>query len=526
MSCANNCCGNSPCKSPMCKKECCCPDQICANCHKPESCEYFAKGQVQATGKEATLQDRVRMKKAGRANLYSLTPPFPTSNFLLELSNACNHACLFCAHQKMKRKVGKMKPEMVESALRQAYELGTRECGFYATGEPFIVPELPQYIALAKKIGYTYVYLTSNGALATPEKIRAVIDAGLDSIKFSVNAPERELYKFIHGKDDFDTVVEHLKYLGQYRKESGKNFKIYLTGILTRFTENMRDMYYEKFGDMVDQIVFKLVYNQGGYMPEIQHLLRCECDTETRRGCNLPFDAICVTQEGYLSVENADYENMLIVGDLNKQTLKEAWYGEKMQEVRKMFMSDCLDGCICDCCIHHNDAPAAPLMPEYATINEDIFNDKMVRMRIKEAGYPYSKLVYVPMAADIVHPGHINILKKAAKLGRVMVGLFSDEAIRSYKPEPYMNFEQRKAVIENIKGVTYVVKQETKDYSDNLKRFQPDIMVHGTDWRKGPLAEVRQKAIDLLATWGGEVVEPEYTQGVSSTEFKAKVKNA
>ena len=107
-----------------------------------------------------------------------------------------------------------------------------------------------------------------------------------------------------------------------------------------------------------------------------------------------------------------------------------------------------------------------------------------------------------------------------------MVGLFSDEAIRSYKPEPYMNFEQRKAVIENIKGVTYVVKQETKDYSDNLKRFQPDIMVHGTDWRKGPLAEVRQKAIDLLATWGGEVVEPEYTQGVSSTEFKAKVRNA
>ena len=56
-----------------------------------------------------------------------------------------------------------------------------------------------------------------------------------------------------------------------------------------------------------------------------------------------------MTQEGYLSVENADYENMLIVGDLNKQTLKEAWYGEKMQEVRKMFMSDCLDGCICDC---------------------------------------------------------------------------------------------------------------------------------------------------------------------------------
>jgi len=90
----------------------------------------------------------------------------------------------------MKRKVGQMKPEMVESALRQAYELGTREVGFYATGEPFIVKELPEYIKMAKDIGYTYTYLTSNGSLAIPEKIRAVIDAGLDSIKFSINAPD------------------------------------------------------------------------------------------------------------------------------------------------------------------------------------------------------------------------------------------------------------------------------------------------------------------------------------------------
>ena len=526
MSCCNKNCGNSSVKMPLCKGKCCSPELICANCHAPEACEFCKKGTVKAEGKDVSLQDRVRMKKANRANLYTLHPPFPKSNFLLELSNACNHSCLFCAHQKMKRKVGKMKPEMVESALRQAYALGTRECGFYATGEPFIVPELPKYIALAKKIGYTYVYLTSNGSLATPEKIRAVIDAGLDSIKFSINAPERKLYKFIHGKDDFNTVVKHLKYLNAYRAKTGRRYKIYVTGILTRFTEPLKDLYFKKFGKLADQIVFKNVYNQGGYMPEIEHLLKCEDDHETRRRCNLPFDAICVTQEGYLSVENADYENMLIVGDLNKQTLKQAWYGKKMQEVRKMFMSDCLEGSICDCCVHHSDAPAAPLMPEYATPNDDIFNDRLVRERIKKAGFPYSKLVYVPMSADIIHPGHINILKTAAKLGRVMVGLFSDEAIRTYKPEPYMTYEQRKVVVENIKGVTYVVRQETKDYSDNLERFHPDIMVHGTDWRKGPLARVRAKAIKLMSTWGGKVVEPEYTQGVSSSQLKAKVRCA
>lgn len=471
------------------------------------------------------LKERVLLKKANRNELYTLEPPFPTTNFLLELSNACNHKCIFCAHQKMKRKIGKMKPEMVESVLMQAYELGTREVGMYATGEPFLVPELPEYIKLAKDIGYSYVYLTSNGALADPERIRAVINTGLDSIKFSINAPESELYEFIHGRDDFDKVMANLRYLNEYRKESGKDFKIYITGILTRFTEHLQDDYFKVFDGLADQVVFKDVYNQGGYMPEIDYQLKCTHDREKTRRCNLPFDALCVTCEGYLSVENADFENMLIVADLNKVSLKDAWYGNKMKEVRQMFLEDKLEGTVCHGCVHHCHSPASALMPEYATENPDIFLDKLVRERIRKAGLPYIKLVYVPMAADIIHPGHINILKKASALGRVVVGLFSDEAIRSYKPEPCMNYEQRKAVVESLKYVDEVACQESKDYAPNLERYRPDYMVHGTDWKNGPLAGVRQKAIDLMATWGGQVVEPEYTQGVSSTAIKRKLRN-
>ena len=79
--------------------------------------------------------------------------------------------------------------------------------------------------------------------------------------------------------------------------------------------------------------------------------------------------------------------------------------------------------------------------------------------------------------------------------------------------------------VENIKGVEYVVRQETKDYEDNIRRFQPDIMVHGKDWREGPLAETREKAIKIMAEWGGEIVEPDYTQGISSSVLKEKAKN-
>ena len=132
--------------------------------------------------------------------------------------------------------------------------------------------------------------------------------------------------------------------------------------------------------------------------------------------------------------------------------------------------------------------------------------------------------VYLPMSADIIPPGHINIIKEAAKYGDVVVGLFTDEAIASYKRVPYMPYEQRKIVVENIKGVTDVIPQYTKDYEDNLRMLKPKYMVHGTDWRTGPLAAVRQKAIDIMAEWGGEVIEPEYTQGVSSSLIQQKIK--
>ena len=474
-------------------------------------------------GKDLSLQDRVSLKTADRNELYCLEPPFPKTNFLMEVSNACNHACIFCAHQKMQRKVGKINQELAFNILQQAYDLGTREVGFYATGEPFLVPELPEYIKKAKEIGYSYVYLTSNGSLATPEKIRSVIDAGLDSIKFSINAPERELYKFIHGRDDFDKVMEHLRYLYDYRKQIHGEFKIYVTGILTKYTENMQDKYHEIFDGLCDQVVFKFVYNQGGYMPEINDYLRCECDTAPRRRCNLPFDAISVTHEGYLSVENADYENMLIVADLNKVSLKDGWYGEKMKEIRRKFIEDDLGGTLCDGCVHRTLKPAKPTMPEYSEVRDYIFDDSLVRMRVEK--YENKKdIVYVPMAVDILHPGHINIIKIAAQYGRVVVGLFTDEAIASYKRVPYMDYKQRKVVIENVKGVSEVIPQLTRDYEDNLRKLKPKYMVHGTDWREGPLADVRQKAIDILSEWGGEIVEPEYTQGVSSSMIQQKIR--
>ena len=135
-----------------------------------------------------------------------------------------------------------------------------------------------------------------------------------------------------------------------------------------------------------------------------------------------------------------------------------------------------------------------------------------------------AKTVYVGMSADLIHPGHLNIIKEAAKLGEVTVGVLTDAAIASYKRLPYMNYEQRAAVVAALKGVTRVVPQETLDYIPNLKKLKPDFVVHGTDWRNGVQAKTRQGVIDTLAAWGGQLVEPEYTEGISSTQLNKAIR--
>lgn len=135
-----------------------------------------------------------------------------------------------------------------------------------------------------------------------------------------------------------------------------------------------------------------------------------------------------------------------------------------------------------------------------------------------------NKRVYVGMSADLVHPGHMNIISEARKLGDVIVGLLTDNAIASYKRLPYMSYDQRKAVIENIKGVTEVVPQETLDYAPNLKKIRPDFVVHGDDWKSGVQQSTREKVIETLREWDGVLVEIPYTTGISSTQITSSLK--
>ena len=134
-----------------------------------------------------------------------------------------------------------------------------------------------------------------------------------------------------------------------------------------------------------------------------------------------------------------------------------------------------------------------------------------------------AKTVYLGMIGDIMHPGLINIINEGAKYGDVMIGLFTDKAIATHKRLPYLTYEQRKNVIENIKGVSSIVPQDEWSYVPNLLKYKPDYIIHGDDWLQGPDKYIRDEVFKVMEKLGGEVIEIPYTKGISASALKEEI---
>ena len=136
-----------------------------------------------------------------------------------------------------------------------------------------------------------------------------------------------------------------------------------------------------------------------------------------------------------------------------------------------------------------------------------------------------NKNIYLSLSADIVHSGHINIIKKAKKYGNIVIGLLTDKAISEYRPFPLINFEQRYNIIKNIKFVSKIVKQNEWDDTIILKKLKPEFVIHGDDWKNGPQKNLRNKVIKTIKRWGGKLIEVPYTKKISSSSIHKKIKN-
>lgn len=291
---------------------------------------------------------------------YTETPPFP-KHMLVEVANICNHSCVFCAYSKMTRPKGVLTLELYQKIIQQAFNLGTREIGLYSGAEPLSVKRISDYVEIAKRVGFTYVYMTTNGALGNEQRFKSLLDAGLDSLKFSINGADRKTYAAVHGKDDFEKVMHNLHFVNNYRKQTDR--KVYLAVSFVECTENQGS--YEKLKllveGVVDELFYTVAYNQAGQMDnQPAHAFK--------KTCAVPFSQLNVTREGYLRACCNDYQNYLATDDLSKVTLEEAWTGALMRDLRRRHLENKIEGTLCHNCINGTRDSVRPVNFELSNL--------------------------------------------------------------------------------------------------------------------------------------------------------------
>ena len=136
-----------------------------------------------------------------------------------------------------------------------------------------------------------------------------------------------------------------------------------------------------------------------------------------------------------------------------------------------------------------------------------------------------SRKVYMCFSSDVIHGGHISIIKKAQKLGKLIIGVLSDEVVASYKRMPIVPASERKLMFENLVDVYKVVDQNTLSYRENLEKYRPEIVVHGDDWCTGFQRPIRDEVTDILASYGGKLVEFPYSNDKKYKEIESHTRS-
>lgn len=308
----------------------------------------------------------MKQLRENRGVVFDVRPPFP-HNMLVEVTNACNHHCVFCGYQNMKRPKRCCDKEIMLDIIRQAYENGTREIGFYLIGEPLMNPDLETYVAHAKDLGFEYIYLTTNGALADIERMKTLIKAGLNSVKFSVNAATPESYEFIHGHDDYEKVKKNIYDLRKYFTENNLEVPIFISFVKTKQNGDDAARLHKDFDLFVDRIYEYPCANLGDNMQTLLDknvVEREQLISGSRVPCDMIFNRLHVTCEGYLNACCADANGYMAVIDLHETSLADAWYSDEMMALRQRHLNGDLYGMLCYNCINNANELISPLAPD------------------------------------------------------------------------------------------------------------------------------------------------------------------
>jgi len=301
------------------------------------------KTNVKSIPEKVDLHSHVSKEK------FILHPPFPDA-IKIEITGRCNYNCSFCAQKSSLRKIGDIDRNFLYRILWEAKSIGVKEIGMFLLGESFLVKELSEHIKYAKDVvGIEYVFITTNGSLCDEKRMIPVIEAGLDSIKFSINAGTREKYNKIHNCDNFDKVFSNVKWLCNYKKENNiTGLRTCISSILIPGDEEELRSFEKEAKQYVDDFYFLPLYNQAGHIggKEYTKIIGNPGRAENMVPpipCWALFNAAKITWNGWLTACCFDHDEKFEIADLNKVSLIDAWNHPKFVGMRKQHLENTLN---------------------------------------------------------------------------------------------------------------------------------------------------------------------------------------
>lgn len=323
------------------------------------------------------------IKKQRDLSQKNITPVFPKI-VKIDICNTCNYSCVFCPQSKQFNKRGCIDKELCYKIIKEAYDAGARELCLSMTGEPLLNLELEAYILFAKKLGYEYVFFNTNGYLLNKNRIEKILEAGIDSVKFSVNSSQRN-YKLVHGIDGWNTVVQNIILFNKLRKLKNYKCKLYISCVAIKQTLSEIEDIRNVFNSYVDEIIIMNANNRGGSISEIEKKLYIgEDEYSFQYPCSQLFNNVYVTAEGYLIICCQDFENLTVVADLHNESISSAWTNECFTNFRERYLSHKLDGTLCRNCLCNTNESVVPLNHQVAYYEISETKLKNLEGRIKQ----------------------------------------------------------------------------------------------------------------------------------------------
>ena len=294
----------------------------------------------------------------------STTPPCPKS-VKIELTALCNFSCQFCARSKHLREVGQIDRAFFEALVADLLREGVEELGLFYLGESFLVPWLPAAIRYAKDLGFPYVFLTTNGSLSTPAKVEACMEAGLDSLKFSLNYSDPEHFAAITRKPEakYFEIVSNIKDAWRVREAGGYPCGLYASYIMFEGERQRQKMarVVEEIGDFTDEVYALPLYSQAAHIEQRDGTRWVFTGGNRGRYDKMRAPVPCwalfteghVTWDGRLSACCFDHDGRFDMGDLKKMTFMEAWHSPRFCELRADHLRREVARTVCGQCVSY-----------------------------------------------------------------------------------------------------------------------------------------------------------------------------